>query len=349
MPLPSTGPISFDDIRTELGSSSGPISLGDDPVMDLSGLINKVNVGINRLRGKTQNYVFDMSSYTFPQFDTLTNVRSLAKIAGWPGTGNLKIVVPTGFVSRNIRVASTISSIDPAPADHWFGDVEIEVNGSVVGFGGVGARGWGGNLSTCNFAAYFTVGTPGDAGHAVTIGGNFQGKRKCTVVNNGLIAGGGGGGGGGGMVAWGYPCDADVASGGSGSDGAGAQTLFDSGQKVPLPSTWDGTGNTTVYNNTPGGISASSTTNTAGNNGTGFTLPRWGRSSGRGGRGGSLGANGSRGILGSMDGQGTWSSTYNSYKQFGLGGAAIIISTFTPVTSKINVINNGTIIGTISA
>lgn len=61
MPLPTTGPISFGDVREELGRSSGPISLGDADVRALAG-VSSGAISMSDLRGKSSDYGITLPS-----------------------------------------------------------------------------------------------------------------------------------------------------------------------------------------------------------------------------------------------------------------------------------------------
>lgn len=259
MALPSSGPIRFSDIRTELGLSSGSISMSSTLNRTLFGVLTgqiKMSNGRGKSNRKTINIVISSNS-------TDVEVRNLVGSNYVAGKSDITVTVnsgvwcfPTytgyGMLIRNFTAGDTVTLIN---------------NGLIVGNGG------GGGGSAANNA--------GGGSHALYVNG-----ITVNVYNNYVIYGGGGGGGEGQGV---YTSVARfssnyVSSGG----GGGGQGYYGGGGG----SAYTGTGNSYYGSN-----GAAGSINGPGGGGAGRTA-RVGYS-GSGGAGGGWGAAGAGGGGGS--------------------------------------------------
>lgn len=265
MALPASGELKVSDIAAEFndtapyqmseyyrGAGKVPDSAGNAAV-PASGQIgmgnfynaaNRAAVALS-ISSSTQNYDVYTQASASPAYVAGTSDITLTVNPG----------VAVGSSSTGTYALSVPNSFNPGDS------VTIVNNGTVIGRGGDGGRGY-----TISGVTYIpsTAGTSG--GNAVYV--NFP----TTITNNGTIAGGGGGGGGGGGVGYG-------SKGGGGGGGAGSP---------------GGSGGPGVYGN-----GASGTLTAGGGGGAGgpsshqnpyFKPP--------GGAGGGQGANGSAGANG---------------------------------------------------
>ena len=273
--MPTSGPISFNDLRTETGIS-GAISISDGKVLDLIGRVN--NVDMATARGKTSFFQFTIDSNTSRSFIT-----TMAYDAGWQGTGELFAVIGLSTVTSTIVTGS----------NPW-GDITLLNIGTIVGKGGNGGNGLSGVTDS---GAFFTTvnidnrnGFSGADGLVVNTPSTNRVQRLIRLNNLGSIYSGGGGGGGGDAIAAGTGAgDVDMVGGGGGGGGAGR--LPGAGGAGGTASVINGGG--TAVNGNAGQLADQ---NNGGQGGNAGAMPRFGNFvGGRGGTGGNLGAGGAAG------------------------------------------------------
>ena len=174
MPLPASGPISFNNINVELGvAGTTQASLGQTSYRTLAGVASG-QISMSNFYGKSNAFAFTISSN-----QTNANLRSLAVAAGWDGTSQ-----PVATISAGVYIYSTSTSTPALTIDGSFpSGVALINNGLIYGMGGNAGNG-GGNGAT--------GGSGASGGNAVTA------LVAVSITNNGTISGGGGGGGGGG-------------------------------------------------------------------------------------------------------------------------------------------------------
>jgi hypothetical protein len=209
MALPSSGPLSLNDIQTEFGGTN-PISLdeyyagGAYVPAGTSGTYGAVpssgTISIQNFYGTVKGFTFNATISSNTQN---YNLRASAVSAGWNQTLPLiaSVTVNSGVVVGSSSIATFAFSTGATfPTGTT---LSLTNNGFIVGRGGNGPAGVGsGN------------GNPGTAG-----GPALQAQYAITIYNNGTVGGGGGGGGGGGAgrsVRFGW-----TAAGGGGGGGAG--------------------------------------------------------------------------------------------------------------------------------
>lgn len=208
-----------------------------------------------------------------------TNI-DLATVFGsdWTENKNKVYIVPSGVTLG----ATGTSNYGITVSTGMGGNLEINVSGTVIGYGGsAGSGGYSpGGSTKYTWSGYQNNGNPGGAGgHAIDV------KSANVTVNNlsgGQISGGGGGGGGGGTGQV-----ADVASwfwvgghGGNGGIGAGYNGSAGSGSS----------GGTATYGGNGGTGGNGGSYGTAGSNGSsGQSASYGGQSRGSGGSGGAAG------------------------------------------------------------
>lgn len=168
--LPTSGPISLNDIHVELGGTSGTtVSFNDADVRGLNG--NKANGALQRMdqfRGRANEFLFSVSGNM-----ANVNTNTLATNAGWNGSARLVMTVPSGSWIYSGSTGSPALTVNT-------NETKVINYGKIIGKGGNGGRGgYGGG---------------GAGGPAIQIN-----NTNCTIQNQGgaYIAGGGGGGGGG--------------------------------------------------------------------------------------------------------------------------------------------------------
>ena len=265
MALPSSGPITIQQIAAEFGGSA-PYSLSNyyrggalvantpaNAGIPTSGTIrlsnfygaSKSRVTINLvISANTQNYnVFSNvgGSYVAGNTDVIVTINS-GVFVGASSTGVYAMVVSSSF-----NAGDTVSIVN---------------NGTILGCGGGGGN--GGNINTSSAT---NPGGGGGGGNAIQI------NRAVSITNNGVIASGGGGGGGGGGGQTGSGKNIVYYRGGGGGGGAGYSAGGGGGLN-------GGAGSTTG-----GGAGGGGSTN-----------------AGSGGAGGGRGANGASGTGGNTSG-----------------------------------------------
>jgi hypothetical protein len=204
MPLPSSGPITIQQIATEFGGTAphslseyyrGGAFVANTPAnanIPASGAIalsnfygaSKSRVTVNLvISTNTQNYDVYVNrgpNYVAGNTDVILTINS-GVFLGATSTGVYALVVSSSF-----SAGDTVSIIN---------------NGTILGMGGGGGAG----------------GFAGNAGGGGGGGNTMQISRATRITNNGVIASGGGGGGGGGAGV----INKSQARGGGGGGGAG--------------------------------------------------------------------------------------------------------------------------------
>lgn len=274
MALPSSGPLSLNDIQTEFGGAN-PISLseyyrgGAYTTSNNTGVPTSGAISIGNFYGAIRQFSFTISSN-----QTNANLRTLAVNAGWDQSAPVVATISAGvYISSNSTStpALTISGSFP-------NGVSLVNNGFIIGMGGAGGNGGSGSGGS----GTGTAGTDGGSG------GLALSIAVPVSINNGsgTIAGGGGGGGGGGGE--GYQYGVGGGGGGGGRSSAAANSTAGTyGFNLDDPSIstyWGTAGN-------QGTVSA------AGSGGAGRTIGN--DVGGSGGTGGDWGSSGSSGAAGS--------------------------------------------------
>lgn len=181
MALPSSGQISFDNIRTELQYASGAaISLNDSLVRNLL-MKSSGQISLSDGYGKSSGYNFT------PTINTNTTdyvLRNQLISNGWNGVSpvNVTITIASGiylYASSTSVYALNLGNLSTGSR------VTLINNGYILGRGGNGGN-----------SAYGPGGSGYGGGPAVFV----SSTTLVTIINNGVIGGGGGGGGAGGGV-----------------------------------------------------------------------------------------------------------------------------------------------------
>jgi len=272
MALPTSGPISLNEIHIEAGGTSGTTaSINDADIRALIGKASGATMSFSEWYGASAAVTINLTIGANTNNYNIQNSRGGTYVAGVT-TVNLTINsgVTVGSTSTGTYALETGSS--------WAsGDViNIINNGTVKGRGGNGGN--GGSVVYNSSVA---------AGAAGGVGGNaFRAQFATTFTNNGSVYGGGGGGGGGGSqysflsLKSGSVSSAYAGSGGGGGAGVNG-----------------GTGGT-------GGTASGADVNNQGANGSAGTATAGGAGGGgsniNGSAGGGLGANGVQGFSGAL-------------------------------------------------
>jgi hypothetical protein len=230
MPLPVSGPISFNAINVELGvAGTTTASLNQTSYRTLAG-VPSGTISLSNFYGKANQFSFTISSN-----QTNANLRTLAINAGWNQSSKLIATINSGvYISSNSTGTPALTVNGSFP-----GGVELINNGIIVGMGGAGGRG----------GAYTAAGTAGGAG-----GTALSVSSAISVRNNNTIAGGGGGGGGA-LGSGIFDGESTATSGGGGGGGGRSSAAANSaGGVTPFSSGW---GQTSQGN--PGTLSAAGT------------------------------------------------------------------------------------------
>jgi len=269
MALPSSGPISLNNVNVELGlSGTISINMNQASVRTLFGVPSGA-IRMSDGYGKSNEFAFAISSN-----QVNANLRSLATSAGWDQSTKLIATINGGvYVYSNSTGTPGLTINGSFP-----NGVTLVNNGYILGMGGNGSTG-------CSVG--FTSASPGDSG------GTALSVSSATTINNasGVIAGGGGGGGGGGAL----------NEGGVGKSGPYIQYGWAAGG--------GGGGQTGLSNTAGGGpgggtfgqrsrdpqAGSGGDVNGAGGGGIGGAAPNAGYYAGQGGSGGSWGSSGARG------------------------------------------------------
>lgn len=266
MPLPASGPISFNNINVELGvSGTTQASLGQTSYRNLAG-VPSGQISMSNFYGKANQFAFTISSN-----QTNANLRTLAVNAGWNQASKVVATIGSGvYISSNSTGTPALTVNGSFP-----GGVELVNSGFVVGMGGNGANG-GYNPGVGPSVAALSGANGSSGGLALSA------SVAITINNAGTIAGGGGGGGGGGgnynFLGKGY----SNGAGGGGGGGRSSNAANSSGGTRSATS-WAGSATGGA-----GTVSAAGS-GTAGSSGSG------GGAAGSGGGGGAWGSSGSSG------------------------------------------------------
>lgn len=283
MPVPTTGSISFGQLRSEGQAGTGGTAFtGAFPLNDatfrteLTNTTTGQSLALSSLRGNA-----------FQRFNIAANtsnydIRSAMTGAGWNGTAkaSANVVVAAGvYVSGTTSPAMTTSTPWPAPSR-----IVVRNAGEIVSRGGNGGAGGASNQNNPN--ATQGGGTAGQIGSTGLVA-----QRAMTLVNTGGIRAGGGGGGGGVGRRQGSPPRAHQSGG-----GGGGRTSND-------PTSGGAAGNAINGPITPGQAGIGGSAAAAGGGGTGSSpAPR--NDGGTGGGWGTAGNPGSGDVNGILSGFG---------------------------------------------
>ena len=273
MPLPASGPISFNNINVELGvAGTTQASLGQTSYRNLAGVASG-QISMSNFYGKANQFAFTISSN-----QTNANLRTLAIAAGWNQSSKVVATINSGiYISSNSTGTPALTVNGSFP-----GGVELVNNGYIVGMGGNGGVG-----------DRYSLG----GGSAGASGGLALSVSVATTINNasGVIGGGGGGGGGGG---WSYlyyrKNNVRERSGSGGGGGRSSAAANSAGGAGGAATYWGGPGNPgsagTVSSAGAGGAAAGDADARGGVGGAGGG---WGSAGSTGGSGTGRGGNGS--------------------------------------------------------
>ena len=274
MALPTSGPLSLNQIHIEAGGTSGTTaSINDADIRALIGKASGTTMSFSEWYGASGSVTINLTIAADTLNYNIASERGGTYVAG-ATTVNLTI-------NSGVTVGST-STFTPAlnTGSTWTAGDTINIinNGTIKGLGGNG--GVGGN-------AYADPVTPGNSTAAnatdgVVGGRAFRAQFACTFTNNGSVYGGGGGGGGGGSVVYGDSKGTTFGSVSGNGGGGGAGVNGGAGGAA---------GVATGQNPSQGNAGASGTATAGGAGGTGPSP----QASGSGGNGGGLGANGTAG------------------------------------------------------
>ena len=287
MALPTSGPLSLNQIHIEAGGTSGAtVSLNDADVRALIGKASGAQMSFSEWYGasgrNTLNLIISSNTNNY-------NIKSAAVATGNYVFGATDVILT---INSGVTVGSTSTgtyALDTGSA--WSGSDTITIvnNGTVKGRGGNGGAGGSSvyNASDVNL-------NTSDPGAAGSVGGPaFLVIKPCTFTNNGSVYGGGGGGGGGGGWTGVVGKGATPTASGGGGGGGGAGVNAGSGAA-------GGTATGATSNN-PGAAGSAGTATAGGAGGvSGFT----GTGVTYGGTGGGLGSSGSVGATPSLGGTG---------------------------------------------
>lgn len=275
MALPTSGPLSLNQIHIEAGGTSGTTaSINDADIRALIGKASGTTMSFSEWYGASGSVTINLTIAANTNNYNIQSARGGAYVAGATVVNvTINSGVTVGSTSTGAYALQTGSS--------WAsGDViNIINNGTVKGRGANG-----GNGGSVVFNSTPSAGTAGGVG-----GPAFRAQFATTFTNNGTVYGGGGGGGGGGATYYTISLKTGVstttAAGSGGGGGAGVNA---------------GGGGTA-------GTASGGAINTAGTNGSAGTATAGGAGGTSGvaaGNGGGLGANGTQGQPGFADATG---------------------------------------------
>jgi hypothetical protein len=276
MALPTSGPLSLNQIHIEAGGTSGTTaSINDADIRALIGKASATTMSFSEWYGASGSVTINIT------ISSNTNNYNL-----WDNKGG---TYSAGNTTINVTINSGVTLGSTSQGGYAFttglgwvtGDViNITNNGTIKGNAGNG--GAGGTAQN-----YPSTAAAGNGNNGATGGPAFRGQFACTVTNNGSVYGGGGGGGGGGGAAsrsLGKGVSFDNAYGGGGGGGGAGVTASTGGAGGVASGVF-------VVNGSPGNAG----TATAGGAGGGGPSD-----AGNGGSGGGLGSNGSGGANGTL-------------------------------------------------
>ena len=316
MALPTSGPLSLNQIHIEAGGTSGTTaSLNDADIRGLIGKASGATMSFSEWYGasgrNTVNLIISANTNNY-------NIKSAA-VASGNYVFNATDVILT--INSGVTVGSTSTgtyALDTGSAWGSSDTITIVNNGTVKGRGGNGGAGGSSVYNTSN--VNLNTSDPGAAG---SVGGPaFLAQTTCTFTNNGSVYGGGGGGGGAG--GWtgveGKTATPTCSGGGGGGGGAG----------VNAGSGAAGGTATGATSNNPGAAGSAGTATAGGGGGvSGFT----GTGLNYGGTGGGLGSNGGVGATPSLGGTGF---TNGAGGAGGLAGYYVFGTLGVPGNARIN-------------
>lgn len=256
MALPPSGPISLNQVNTELGRpATQTLSLGSPEVRALA-QVPSGPISMSNLYGKSSEFNATVASNVGN-----LNLRNFAISQGWDQTAKLTLTINSGIVVGSSDTGSAALIINGSFPNGLF----LVNNGSIVGRGGNGGNG--------DSQAGFAGGAAINSNIDVTLNVNNA---------NGIIAGGGGGGGGGAaQTAFKFLRNGSGGGGGRSTDqyqsaGGAAGTQGTPGAGPGAPGTYAGAGG-------PGGVDGGGQGGAGGN---------WGANgaNGAGANGGAAGA-----------------------------------------------------------
>lgn len=275
MALPTSGPLSLNQIHIEAGGTSGTTaSINDADIRALIGKASETTMSFSEWYGASGSVTINLTIAADTLNYNIASERGGTYVAG-ATTVNLTI-------NSGVTVGST-STFTPAlnTGSTWTAGDTINIinNGTIKGLGGTG--GAGGNI------VYNTSVGDGSTG---TVGGRaFRAQFACTFTNNGSVYGGGGGGGGGGSIEGLETKTIQSYAYGGGGGGGGAGVNSGTG----------GAGGTasgaTLLDNGDAGSSGTATAGGSGGVG-GWNNSASTSSAGAGGAGGGLGSSGGTGV-----------------------------------------------------
>tara|TARA_Y100000015_G_scaffold9810_1_gene9331 strand:- start:2763 stop:3737 length:975 start_codon:yes stop_codon:yes gene_type:complete len=321
MALPSSGPLSLNQIHIEAGGSSGTIcTLNDADIRDIISKDAGTTNSISEYRGQSA-----VEQVTLTSGGTVNGQAQRQQItaSSFISTGGILTIPSSMWVwSDNTSVAALTIDIS----------CTVVNNGKIIGKGGNGG---------------YYVGTKAtDGGPAIKINSGVSGVT-ITNASGAYIAGGGGGGG--------YyqdrsnPSDAHAGGGGGAGGGNGGtgrinQGYWQAGVGGALNASGTDGGNGYQYAGKGGGAGGGHGGQQYGGGGGGRILPGTGGSAG-GGSGGNAGTSGSGFLAGGGGGWGAagadgGGTTGPAYEGGGAGGAAI-----DPTGNSYTLNNNGTLYG----
>jgi hypothetical protein len=296
MALPTSGPISLNEIHIEAGGTSGTTaSINDADIRALIGKAAGVTMSFSEWYGASAAVTINLTIGANTNNYNIQNSRGGTYVAGVT-TVNLTINsgVVVGSTSTGTYALETGSS--------WAsGDViNIINNGTIKGRGGDGGAG--------GSAVYNSSATDGTVGG---VGGNaFRAQFACAFTNNGSVYGGGGGGGGTGGTYYTTSAKSGLEEGVNGGSGGGGGAGVNGGAGGAA-----GTASGGTVNNQ--GVAGSAGTATAGGSGGVTPGSSIGTTPLTGGSGGGLGSNGNQAF-----GQGIVGNPPQDFGDNAVGGLA---------------------------
>lgn len=280
MPLPLSGPISFNAINVELGvAGTTQASLGQASYRALAGVPSGA-ISMSNFYGKANAFAGTISSN-----QQNLNLRTWALANGWNGSSAATITVNSGVYiwSDSSTPALTIDG-------SWPGGITLVNNGFIMGRGGNGKV----VAETSPFIR--AAATPGY--NAIALGVSVTINNQSGYIGGGGGAGGssggdssgGGGGAGGGVgsysITYAPPAGGSVGQSGSSSGGDAIFPSGGGGGRILPGSTASGPTRTT------GGFTSGAGGQGGGSGGVGIVDFKGSKSGGAGGGGGGWGASG---------------------------------------------------------